>query len=127
VPRYDSGKESGTNLSKNLGNTLGYNSGKVLGSDSGKESGTISGKNLGKCLGKNSGKEVGQDKNMQDKETSLLQVRDPFVHRSIKFIQDWFNNEIKLNPSQIKWVNPSWRRRSKGVRAKENSKINDSV
>jgi hypothetical protein len=39
---------------------------------------------------------------VQDKETSLLQVRDIFLHRNIKFIQDQFNMEIKLNPSQIK-------------------------
>jgi hypothetical protein len=63
---------------------------------------------------------------VQDKETSLLRVRDLFVHGNIKFIQDQFNKEIKLNPSQIKRVNLSWRR-SKGVRAKENFKIKDSV
>jgi hypothetical protein len=39
---------------------------------------------------------------VQDKETSLLRVRDLFVHRNIKFIQDRFNKEMKLNPSQIK-------------------------
>jgi hypothetical protein len=58
----NSGKESGTILGKNLGNTLKYDSssdsGKVLGSDSGKESGTISSKNSGKRLGKKSGKEL---------------------------------------------------------------------
>jgi hypothetical protein len=80
VPGSDSGKELGMISANNQGNTLGYDSGsdlgKVPGSDSGKESGTIS------------SKEVGQDKNMQDKETSFLQVRDLFVHRNIKFIQD---------------------------------------
>jgi hypothetical protein len=95
---YDSGKASGS--------TLGYDSGsdsaKVPGSDSAKESGTISGKNLGKRPDKNSGKVDGQDKNVQDKETSLLRVRDLFIHVNIKFIQDRFNKEIKLNPSQIK-------------------------
>jgi hypothetical protein len=45
-----------------------------------------------------------QDKNVQDKEASLLRVRDLFVHENIKFIQDRFNKEIKL-PSQIKRVN----------------------
>jgi hypothetical protein len=43
-----------------------------------------------------------QDKNMQDKETSLLWVRYLFVHGNIKFIQDRFSKEIKLNPSRIK-------------------------
>jgi hypothetical protein len=56
-------------------------------------------------LGKDSGKEAGQDKNVQDKGTSLLQVRDLFVHGNIKFIRDRFNKEIKLNPSQIRRVN----------------------
>jgi hypothetical protein len=73
--------------------------------------GTISGKNPGKRPGKKSGKdsdkEVGQDKNVQDKETSLLWVRDIFVLRDIKFVQDWFSKEIKLNPSQIRRVNLS--------------------
>jgi hypothetical protein len=46
--------------------------------------------------------EAGQDKNVQDNETSLLQVRDLFVHKNIKFIQDQFNKEMKLNLSQIK-------------------------
>jgi uncharacterized protein YcfJ len=122
-PGSDSGKESGTILGKTPGNTLGYDS----GSDFGKESGTSSGKNLGKHPGKNSGKEVGQDENVQDKDSSLLRVRDHFVHRNIKFIQDRFNKEIKLNPSQIKRVNLSRRRRPKGVWAKENSKIKDLV
>jgi hypothetical protein len=45
-----------------------------------------------------------QDKNVQDKEASLLRVRDLFVHGNIKFIQDRFKKEIKL-PSQIKRVN----------------------
>jgi hypothetical protein len=49
--------------------------------------------------GKDSGKEAGQDKNLQDDETSLLQGRDLFVHGNIKFIQDRFNKEIKLNLS----------------------------
>jgi hypothetical protein len=53
------------------------------------------------------GKEAGQDKNVRDKENSLLQVRDLFVHRNIKFIQDRFNKEINLNLSQIKRVSPS--------------------
>jgi hypothetical protein len=57
--------------------------------------------------GKNSGKEAEQNKNTRDKETSLLWVRDLFVHRNIKFIQDRFNKEIMLNPSQIKMVNLS--------------------
>jgi hypothetical protein len=39
-------------------------------------------------LGKDSGKEAGQDKNVQDKRTSLLRVRDLFVHGNIKFIRD---------------------------------------
>jgi hypothetical protein len=56
-------------------------------------------------LGKDSGKEAEQDKNVQDKGTSLLQVRDLFVHGNIKFIRDRFNKEIKLNPSQIRRVN----------------------
>jgi hypothetical protein len=68
---------------------------------------TISGKNPGKRLGKDLGKEAGQDKNVQDKETSLLRVRDIFVRGNIKFIQDRFNKEIKLNSSRIKRVNPS--------------------
>jgi hypothetical protein len=55
-------------------------------------------------MGKKLGKEASQDKNVQDKETSLLRVRDLFVHRNIKLIQDRFNKEIKLNPSQIKRV-----------------------
>jgi hypothetical protein len=38
--------------------------------------------------GKDLGKEAGQDKNVQDKGTSLLRVRDLFVHGNIKFIQD---------------------------------------
>jgi hypothetical protein len=63
----------------------------------------------------------------KDKETSVLRLRDLFVRRNIKFIQDQFNKEIKLNSSQIKRVNLSWRRRSKGVRAKENSMIKDLV
>jgi hypothetical protein len=67
----------------------------------------MSGKNLGKCPGKKSGKEAGQDKNVQDKESSLLRVRELFVYGNIKFIQDRFNKEIKLNLSQIKGVNPS--------------------
>jgi hypothetical protein len=67
------------------------------------ESGIIS----GKILGKDSGKEVGQDKNVQGKGTSLLRVRDIFVHGNIKFIRDRFNKEIKLNPNQIRRVNPS--------------------
>jgi hypothetical protein len=46
--------------------------------------------------------EAGQEKNVQDNETSLLQVRDLFVHKNIKFIQDQFNKEMKLNLSQIK-------------------------
>jgi hypothetical protein len=75
------------------------------------ELGTISGKNLGKRpgkkSGKDSGKEVGQDKNVQDEETSLLWVRDLFVHGDIKFIQDRFNKEIELYTSQIRRVNPS--------------------
>jgi hypothetical protein len=33
---------------------------------------------------------------VNDKETSLLQVRDLFVHRNNKFIQDRFSKEIKL-------------------------------
>jgi hypothetical protein len=45
--------------------------------------------------------EAGQDKNVQDKETSLLRVTDHFVHRNIKFIQDRFSMEIKLNLSQV--------------------------
>jgi hypothetical protein len=57
-------------------------------SDTGKESGIISGKNPCKRPGKNSGKEAGQDKNVQDKATSLLRVRNLFVYRNIKFIQD---------------------------------------
>jgi hypothetical protein len=76
-----------------------YDSGKVSGSDSGKESGTISGKNPGKRPGKKSGRELfdqvkprvrgsGKKKNVQDKKTSLLRVRDLFVHGNIKFIQD---------------------------------------
>jgi hypothetical protein len=77
----------------------------------GKELGTISGKNLGKRpgkkSGKDSGKEVGQDQNVQDKEISLLWVRDLFVHGDIKFIQDRFNKEIELYPSRIRRVNPS--------------------
>jgi hypothetical protein len=73
------------------------------------------------------GKGVGQDKNMQGKRTYLLWVRGLFVHGNIKFIKDRFNKEIKLNPSQIRRVNLSWRRGSKGVRDKENSKIKDSV
>jgi hypothetical protein len=56
-------------------------------------------------LGKDSGKEAEQDENVQDKGTSLLQVRDLFVHGNIKFIRDRFNKEIKLNPSQIRRVN----------------------
>jgi hypothetical protein len=51
--------------------------------------------------------EAGQDKNVQDKETSLRRVRDLFVHGNIKFIQDRFNMEIKLNLSQIRRVNLS--------------------
>jgi hypothetical protein len=51
--------------------------------------------------------EAGQDRNMRDKETFLLRVRDLFVHGNIKFIQDRFNTEIKLNLSQIKRVSPS--------------------
>jgi hypothetical protein len=39
---------------------------------------------------------------VQDKETSLLWVRDHFVHRNIKFIQGRFNKDMMLNPSQIK-------------------------
>jgi hypothetical protein len=35
----------------------------------------------------------------------LLQVRDLSVYRNIKFIQDQFNKEMKLNPSKIKRVN----------------------
>jgi hypothetical protein len=96
----------------------GSDLGKVPGSDSNKESGTISGKNLGKCPSKKSGKklpnrvknlgkEAGQDKNMRDKETSLLRVRDIFVPRNIEFIEGQFNKEIKLNPSQIKRVSLS--------------------
>jgi hypothetical protein len=38
-------------------------------------------------MGKKLGKEASQDKNVQDKETSLLRVRDLFVHRNIKLIQ----------------------------------------
>jgi hypothetical protein len=81
-----------------------------LGTISGKNSGKRPGKKSGKELPdrvKNSGKEAGQDKNVQDKKTSLLRVRDLFVHGNIKFIQDQFNKEIKLNPSQIKRVNLS--------------------
>jgi hypothetical protein len=116
VPGSDSGKESGMISGKNLGNTLGYDSGsdsgKVPGSNSGKESGTMLGKNpiehLGKKLGKelpdrySSGEGGEQDKNVQDKETSLLWVRDIFVHRNIKFIQDRFNKEMTLNLTQLK-------------------------
>jgi hypothetical protein len=62
---------SGWDSGKAPGNTLRYDSGKVLGSDSGKESGTIPGKNLcnmleydsgsdsGKVLSSHSGKESG--------------------------------------------------------------------
>jgi hypothetical protein len=67
----------------------------VSGSNSGKESGTISSKNPVEHPNKKSGKELLDQvklrcgaKNVQDKETSLLQVRDLFVHRNIKFIQD---------------------------------------
>jgi hypothetical protein len=56
---------------------------------------------------KDSSKEVGQDKNVQGKGTSLLRVRDLFVHGNIKFIRDQFNKEIKLNLSQLRRVNPS--------------------
>jgi hypothetical protein len=44
---------------------------------------------------------------MQDKETSFIRVRDLFVHMNIKFIQDRFNKEMKLNLSQIKSFNLS--------------------
>jgi hypothetical protein len=54
------------------------------------ESGTISSKNPGKRPGKKSGKDSGkeakQDKNVKDNGTSLLQLRDLFVHENIKFI-----------------------------------------
>jgi hypothetical protein len=58
VSGYHSSKRSSTIL----GNTLGYDLGKVLSSNSGKESGTVSDKDLGTCLDKDSGKEAGQDK-----------------------------------------------------------------
>jgi hypothetical protein len=60
---------------------------------------------------------------VQDKENSLLRVRDLFVHKNIKFIQDRFNKEMKLNPSQIEWSIQA----EGGDRVKENSKIKDSV
>jgi hypothetical protein len=52
--------------------------------------------------GKNPGEAPGQDKNVQDKETCLLRVTYIFVHWNIKFMQDRFSKEIKLNRSQIK-------------------------
>jgi hypothetical protein len=61
-----------------------------LGKNPGKRLGKKSSKELLDQL-KNLGKEVGQDKNVQDKKTSLLRVRDLFVYRNIKFIQDRFN------------------------------------
>jgi hypothetical protein len=80
---------SGSDSGEVSGNTLGYYSGKVTGSGSGKESGIISNKGLGKSPGKNSGKEAGQDKMCK-------------TGRFLCFA-----------------INLSWRRRPKGVRAKE--------
>jgi hypothetical protein len=54
-----------------------------------------------------SGKGARQDKNMQGKGTSLLKVRDLFVHGNIKFIGDQLNKEIKLNLSPMRRVNLS--------------------
>jgi hypothetical protein len=47
---------------------------------------------------------------MQDKETSLIWVRDLFVHKNIKFIQAQFNKEMKLKSrlSRIKIKSSSW-------------------
>jgi hypothetical protein len=47
---------------------------------------------------------------MQGKETSLIWVRDLFVHKHIKFIQAQFNKEMKLKsrPSRIKIKSSSW-------------------
>jgi hypothetical protein len=54
-------------------------------------------------------------KSVQDKETFLLHVRYLFLHRNIKFTQDRFNKEMKLDPSQIERVKSCRGRRSKGV------------
>jgi hypothetical protein len=53
---------SGSDMGEALGNTIRYDSSKVLGSDLCKESGTVLDKGPGKCPGKNSGKEARQDK-----------------------------------------------------------------
>jgi hypothetical protein len=47
---------------------------------------------------------------MQDKEASLIWVRDLFVHKNIKFIQAQFNKEMKLKSrlSRIKIKSSSW-------------------
>jgi hypothetical protein len=64
---------------------------------------------------------------VQDKVTSLHQVRDLFVHRNIKFIQNLFNKEMKLNLSQIKGSIQVECRDLKESEPRKNSKTKDSV